>query len=132
MVPEKALKCLLDSKEIKSVNPKGNQPWLVIGRTDAEPEAPILDHLMWRDDSWKRSWCWERLRIGGERGDRISWMDGITDSVDMSLSKLWEIVKGRESWRAVVYGMTKNWTRLSDWATSHVYLWRIHFDIWQN
>ena len=59
-----------DSKEIKPVNPKGNQPWIFIGRTDAEAEAPVLGLLMWRADSLERAWCWERSKAGGERDNR--------------------------------------------------------------
>ena len=65
---------------------------------------------------WKRCWCWERLRVWGERGDRMRWLDGIIDSMDMNLSKLQEIVKNREVWRAAVHGVTKSWTWLSDWT----------------
>ena len=77
VVLEKTLKSPLDWKEIQSVNPKGNQSWIFIGRTDAEAEVPIL----WPPDvkeltHWKRPWCWERLKAGGEGDDRgwDSWM----------------------------------------------------------
>ena len=65
---------------------------------------------------WKRSWCWERLRAG-KGADKMRWLDGVTDSMDVSLIKLWEIVKNRETWHAVVHGVIKNLTRLSDWTT---------------
>ena len=61
----------LDSKEIKSINSQGNQPWIFIGRTDAEAEAPILGYQHKEQSHWKRSWCWERLRTEGEEGDRV-------------------------------------------------------------
>ena len=70
VVLEKTLESLLDSKEIKLVNPKGNQPWIFIGRTIAQAEAPIF--LMWRVTHWKRPWCRERLKAGGE-GDNRGW-----------------------------------------------------------
>ena len=120
IVLEKTLESLLDSQEIKPVNPKGNQPWIVIERADVEAETPIL----WPPDGKRqligRLWCWERLRAGG-KGDDRGWdgLDGITNSMDMSLSRLQEIVKNREVRHAACSsGVTKSQTRL-EWLNNN-------------
>ena len=115
VVLEKTLESPLDCKEIQPVHPKGNQSWILIGKTDAEAETPIIwrpgarSWLIWKDLNDRRDWRQEEKGTTKER-----WLNGITHWVDMSLSKLHELVMDREGWRVAVHGISE--LAMTEWV----------------